>query len=218
EQHPERQLPLDVQVPRLRISQPAAIGIPGETAALDVGLRGIRRRVFVHARITIVPVECRLKIISIIHHIRNAPAETAQAGDAVRVSVIVVRGPVGKEDPVSAANHQLRSYLIGEAEPGSEVLIALTPESSLPGADGAVSCEIDRAWQARSGVDFGWVEIRQAVVLFGLHWVEIPAQSQVQSQPGADFEVVLHEGGERLVYSERGRSDTDAGVIDRAQQ
>src|SRR5439155_26569933 len=73
EQHPERQLPLDVQVPRLRIPQPAAIGIPGETAALDIGLRWIRRRVFVHAGITLIPVERRLKIIAVIHYVRNAP-------------------------------------------------------------------------------------------------------------------------------------------------
>src|SRR5207245_2483906 len=164
------------------------------------------------------PVECRLKIIPIINHIRNAPPETAKAGDAVRVSIIVVGGPIGKEDPVRAADHQLRSDLIGETNSGSKVLIVLTSESSPPGADGTIPRKVDRAGQAGSGVDFGWIEIRQPVVLFGLHGVKIPAQSQVQRQPGTYFEVVLHEGVEGLVNSQSGRGNADAGVIDSAQQ
>src|SRR5207253_69990 len=140
--------------------------------------------------ITLVPVEDGRIVVAVIHDIRYAPSESAKTGDAVRISVIIVRSPIGEEDPVCAANHQLRSDLIGEPKPRAKILIVLMSKSLLACANGAVPREINCARQPGGGVDLRRIKAREPIVLLDLHGIEIPPQPEVQRESRTRFEIV----------------------------
>ena len=216
--HFEGQFALNVEIPGLCVAEPPGVRRPVKSAALAIGLRRVGRREGAHARVSAVPVERGPQVAAVRDRIRHAPTPTVTRRAAVGIAEVIVRRTIGKEYAIARPYDGLRVHLEREADARSEVMVVLLHETCGPVASGAIPREGEGARQARLRVGGSRTEAEEAVVLFGLGRVVVPAEAEVHRQPGSRVEIVLNEQAERPVCRQGRRRDGYRSVVDGAQQ